>query len=177
VILEPVEGASHDRIKRDVDHRTCAEPFIELVHRGEATGGLCARFPAAEQHASSAASVPRVGTLSVDRTGRPTLELVGYVRIPITRTGTYTWTSRLIAAPPSVMSLGGNPDAGSDGHRVDGSAVVSDFKSRWIGTFPKGNIIGERVTFRVVSFRGKPFVELLGGSIGGAPRTTSTTSF
>jgi hypothetical protein len=57
---------------------------------------------------SSAASVPRVGALSVDRTGRPTLELVGYVRIPITHAGMYAWTSRLIAAPRSVMSFGGD---------------------------------------------------------------------
>ncbi|HEY5012803.1 MAG TPA: hypothetical protein VIK61_08885 [Acidimicrobiia bacterium] len=126
---------------------------------------------------SSAASVPRAGTLSVDGTGRPTLELVGYVRIPITHIGGYTWAGRLIAAPPSVLSLSGNPDVGGIGQRVDGTAVVRDFRSTWVGTFPKGNLIGERVTFQVVSYRGKPFVELLGGSVSGAaPTTTATTA-
>jgi hypothetical protein len=67
-------------------------------------------------------------------------------------------------------------DAGSDGHHVDGTAAVSDFKSRWIGNFPKGNLIGERVTFKVVAYQGKPFVELVGGSISGAaPPTTTAT--
>lgn len=125
---------------------------------------------------SASASIPRVGTLSVDATGRPTLQISGYVRIPITHTGSYTWTSRLITAPSSVLSVGGNPDAGGDGYRVVGTAVVRNYRSTWVGDFPKGHLIGLRVTFQVVSYRGKPFVELTGGTISGAPLTTSTTS-
>lgn len=125
---------------------------------------------------STSVSVPPVGTLTFDGTGRPTLQLSGYVRIPITHAGSYTWTSRLIAAPSSVLSLGGNPDAGSEGYRVVGTAAVRSFRSTWVGDFPKGHMIGERVTFQVESFSGRPFVELSGGTISGAPLTSTTAA-
>lgn len=125
--------------------------------------------------ASATPSVPPVGTLSVDGTGRPTLQISGYVRIPITRTGSYAWRSRLVTAPSSVLSVGGNPDAGGDGYRVVGTAVVRNYRSTWIGTFPKGHLIGLRVTFEVVSYDGKPFVELSGATVSGAPLATTTS--